>query len=63
MSKKRQRVQIDYLMDETICSDRLKGKWVNAKIHKDRRGYVKVPGEMRIYARAERIVIRGGARR
>lgn len=63
MSRRKERIKIEYRMDDTICTDRLKGRRANVKIHKDGRGYVKVPGEMRIYAAVERIVIKGSRRR
>lgn len=52
----RRRVQVDYLVDDTVCRDVLfvTGR-VGVKIHKDRRGYVKTGDRLSFYAQVERI--------
>jgi len=58
------KVEVWHLMDDTMAVDRLEtdGR-VNAKILPGGRGYVKLPGRVRLYARVELIRIddEGGA--
>lgn len=58
------RVEVIHMVDDTVRTDVLEAEEVNAKIKADRTGYVRTPGDERLYARIERIRItgEGGAR-
>jgi hypothetical protein len=51
------RVQVDYLVDDTMCRDVqfAVDDRVNTKIQTGGRGYVKIAGQVTLYARVERI--------
>ena len=46
-----------YMVDDVVMEERFDGERIIAKIHGDRRGFVRCDGVVTLYARVEKIVI------
>lgn len=44
-------------VDGTVCTDRFEAEAVNASVKADGTGYVRTPGDIRLYRRVDRIRI------